>query len=118
MDAQAVDLSIAYDGSYYTICGAGGDLAEWENGYNDLMAKEGIGHPLAWFQTTGEAVNAFAAGLGQEVTNPFSDDLTILMFPIDGLHAGKLAIFKLMMQDRWFDDIVNNMTPAAEDDEA
>lgn len=28
----------AYQGSHYTICGAGGDLNAWVDGYNKLLA--------------------------------------------------------------------------------
>lgn len=101
------DLAKAYDGSYYTIEGAGGDLNEWVEGYEGLLAEEGIGKPVEWFTTTGAAVNLYA-----HPSNPndlYKFDLTFLMFPLDGLDIGKLAIFKIKMQDRWFDDIVQNM---------
>lgn len=98
----------AYEGSYYTILGAGGDLGEWVADYNKLLAEEGIGTPTSWSKTTGESINNYAATHG-EVTDPFKDDLTILTFPLDGLHVGKLALFRLRMEDRWFDDIIDNM---------
>ena len=28
--------------------------------------------------------------------------------PLAGLYMGRLAIFKILMSDRWFDDIVDN----------
>ena len=31
-----------------------------------------------------------------------------MAFPLDGLDVNKLAMFKLQMRDRWFDDIVDN----------
>ena len=54
----------AYQGSHYTILGAGGDLAEWVAGYNKLLAEEGIGTPVCWAQTTGENINNYAATRG------------------------------------------------------
>ena len=38
---------------------------------------------------------------------------------LDGLDVGKLAIFKLQMGDRWFDDVVDNdlRREAAKEDE-
>lgn len=33
----------------------------------------------------------------------------MLMFPLDGLNVGKLAMFKIRFGVRWFDDIVDNM---------
>jgi len=101
---NATELQKAYEGSYYAILGAGGDLAQWTEGYEGLLAEEGIGKPAEWFQTTGAAVNQFAGG-----SDPFEKDLTILLFPLDGLETGKLAMFKLRMEDRWFDDVVQNM---------
>ena len=106
----------AYQGSHYTICGAGGDLDEWVDGYNKLLAEEGIGTPVCWAQTTGENINNYAATRGT-VTDPFQDDLTVLTFPLDGLHVGKLAMFKLTMGDRWFDDVIDNMVTRATPDE-
>lgn len=70
----------AYQGSHYTICGAGGDLNEWVEGYNKLLAEEGIGTPTYWAQTTGENINNYAATHGT-VTDPFPADLTVLTFP-------------------------------------
>lgn len=110
------DLNVADKGSFYTICGAGGDLAEWVNGYEDLLEKAGIGKPRKWFRTTGADVNLFAmkkvGGLIRD-NDLFQNDLTILLFPLDGIVAGgKLALFKLQMQDRWFDDIIANMRQA------
>ncbi|MFN8048519.1 MAG: hypothetical protein U0P48_08090 [Ancrocorticia sp.] len=103
----------AYQGSHYTICGAGGDLNEWVEGYNKLLAEEGIGTPTYWAQTTGENINNYAATHGT-VTDPFPADLTVLTFPLEGLHLGKLALFRLRMEDRWFDDIIDNMTTTEE----
>ena len=40
--------------------------------------------------------------------NRYPDDITFLAFPLDGLDIGKLAMFKLKMGDRWFDDIIDN----------
>ena len=108
MTAPLTDLDPAYKGSYYTIPGAGGDLAEWTTGYEDLLAKENIGKPTVWYTTTGAAVNSYA-GEGVAARDQFPSDLTFLLFPLDGLNAGKLAMLKLAMADRWFDDIIDNM---------
>lgn len=108
----ADELSQAREGSYYTIVGVGGPLSEWLEGYEGLMAAAGIGKPQEWFQTTGGDVNLFATRAKNGPIHPddcFKNDLTILMFPLDGLDVGALAIFKMRMADRWFDDIVANM---------
>lgn len=101
------DLQKAYDGSYYTILGAGGSLDDWINGYEDLKEKAGIGKPTKWIQTTGGAINDYAKPTRSH--DAFHYGLVVLMFPLDGLNTGKLAIFKMQMEDRWFDDIVDNI---------
>lgn len=95
----------AYSGSYYTILGWDGSLEEWINGYCDLLDKEGIGKPEQFITFKGSDMNIHY-GLTDE--NAYRSDLNCLMFPLDGLDVGKLAFFKLRMQDRWFDDIVDN----------
>lgn len=102
------DLQKAYDGSYYFIGGAGGDLTEWVDGYNNLMAEQNVGKPVEWLQTTGAAINQFA-GESVHPKDQFPLDLTCLLFPLDTLNVGVLAIFKIQMQDRWFDDVIQNM---------
>ena len=99
------NLREAYNGSYYTILGAGGDLQEWVDGYNQMLAEEGIGKPTAWFYAKGAAVNKEFGLTGNET---FKARLTILFFPLDDLDIGRLAIFKLRMSDRWFDDVIDN----------
>lgn len=105
------DLQQAYDGSYYFIAGAGGDLQEWVNGYNEMLKEREIGEPVEWFQTTGAAVNHFAEHGGYWVSDQdhFPDDLPCLLFPLVGLEVGRLSMFKLLAQDRWFDDVIDNM---------
>lgn len=105
------DLAAAYEGSYYTIAGAGGDLMEWVNGYEQLLTEQGIGKPTRWISATGAQVNLFALSKGGVVHEKdlFKEDLTFLLFPLDGLHPGMLPLFKLGMQDRWFDDVIDNM---------
>lgn len=95
----------AYSESWYTITGVGGDLQEWKDGYTKLLEGAGIGTPLEFHTFTGRDYNEAFHTTG---ANRYPDDLTFLTFPLDGLHIGKLAMFKLQMQDRWFDDIVDN----------
>lgn len=112
------DLSNAYDHSYYAIAGCGGDLAEWTAGYERLLAEQGIGKPQEWITFTGAAVNQAAEAGGRYIIDPkdkFDNDLTFLAFPLNGLHIGKLAMFKLNMRDRWFDDIIDNMRRQCDD---
>lgn len=109
------NLSEAKNGSYYTIRGTGGDLDEWVNGYEKLMSDAGIGKPTAWFTTTGLAVNEYAQPARWQ--DAFAPDLTLLMFPLDGLVTGKLAMFRLQMGDVWFDDMIDNMSPTEAEEE-
>ena len=95
----------AYDGSYYTIVGCDGDLNEWTAGYRELLGERGIGKPKEFYTFKGADMNEH---YGLTDNNAYNDDLTFLMFPLDGLVVPKLAYFKLMAQDRWFDDIVDN----------
>ena len=95
----------AYEGSYYTIIGCGGDLEEWRKGYEKMLQDTGIGTPQEWFDFKGVEFNKEFNLTGD---NRYPDDLVFLCFPLDGLNVGALAMFKLRMGDRWFDDIVDN----------
>ena len=98
-------LRKAYDGSYYTIQGAGGDLQEWKDGYANMLAERGIGTITKWVEFQGKDMNTEFDLTGN---NRYPDRLHFLAFPLDGLDVNKLAIFKIQMGDRWFDDIVDN----------
>ena len=105
-------LKTAYDHSWYAIRAGGVGLDEWMDGYTELMGKVGMGAPLQWVTTTGREVNALAENGGEFEIAPrdrFPDDLTILLFEYDHKDMGKLAMFKLRMQDRWFDDAIDSM---------
>jgi len=109
---DVADLKAAYEGSYYFITGAGGDLSEWVSGYNGMLVEQEIGTPTEWLQTNGATVNNFAnqkKGGPIQYNDQFPGNLTCLLFPLTGLNGGRLAIFKLQMQDRWFDDVIQNM---------
>lgn len=113
---ETANLATAFEGSYYTILGAGGDLSDWTKGIAEFLDERGIGIPQKFFTTTGKDINAFAEARGEVAPDDhFPADLTVLMFPLDGLDGGKLAIFRLLAGDRWFDDVVNNMVAAADD---
>jgi len=110
------NLQAAFDGSFYTICGADNPI-EWVDGYEGLLAEREIGKPIRWYQTTGAAVNAYAATVAPvKAEDAFPADLTVLLFPLTGLESN-VALFKVQMQDRWFDDIVQNMRVDMEDAE-
>ena len=94
-----------YKESWYTIIGCGGELKEWKDGYNKLLNERGIGTPKEWIHFTGKEMNEEYDLKG---SNAYPDNLNFLAFSLEGLNIGKLAIFKLQAQDRWFDDIVDN----------
>lgn len=101
----SAELDAAYEGWYYTIVGAGGNLEDWKKGIQDLLTKENIGTITKWIDFKGKDMNDKYGLTGD---NRYPEDLTFLAFAIDGLDVGKLAIFKLRMGDRWFTDIVDN----------
>ena len=108
----AQGLPEAMDGSYYTIVGIGGSLDEWLSGYEELLLDNEIGKPQEWFTTTGAEVNLYAEHRRCGPIHPrdqFRSELLFLLFPLDGLHVGRLAVFRIKMQDRWFDDMIENM---------
>ena len=98
-------LRKAYEGSYYTIEGAGGDPKEWKDGFAEMLAERGIGSITKWIEFTGKDMNDEFHLTGK---NRYPDNFHFMAFPFDGLDVNKLAMFKLQMRDRWFDDIVDN----------
>ena len=98
-------FTAAYNGSFYTITGCGGNLDEWTNGYCRLLKEKGVGEPEGVITFRGKDMNMEYGLTGD---NAYPDGLTFLMFPLTGLNMGRLAIFKILMSDRWFDDIVDN----------
>lgn len=99
-------LRRAYEGSYYTITGCGGDLQVWKDGYDKLLENNGIGKPTEWIEFTGADMNYEFELSGSAA---YTNDLHFLAFPLTGLNVRKLAMLKLWMGDRWFDDIVENL---------
>ena len=111
-EIEVADLQKADAGSYYFIAGCGGPLEKWTEGLEEMLAERGIGKPVAWFQTTGAAVNLYATetkGGRIRENDKFPNDLTCLLFPLDELNVGALAMFKILAEDRWFDDVIANM---------
>lgn len=110
---ENADLDAAYNGSYYTIIGVSADeFDKWVNLYKDALAEAKIGEPVKWFIATAEAVNGHF-GLKPRKSDqypafPAGKDFNLLMFPLDGLNIGKLAMFKIANGDRWFDDVIDN----------
>lgn len=93
-----------YDNSAYTCTGCA-DPEEFAKGYTKYLKELGIGNVSTFYTFTGKQMNENYKLKG---TTRYPDDLKFLAFKIDGLDCGKLAIFKLRMEDRWFDDIVDN----------
>ena len=104
---RKANIKKADKGSMYTIVGAGGNVQEWVNGYHQLLDKAEIGKPVEWFISKGKDVNE---EFKLEGVHRFPEDLTFLFFPLDGLNLSELAMFRLRMKDRWFDDLIDNST--------
>lgn len=104
-DNREAMFNAAYNGSYYTIIGCGGNLNEWATGYRELLEERGIGTHKEFITFKGADMNKIYGLTGD---NSYNNELTFLMFPLDTLDVEKLAIFKLQACDRWFDDIVDN----------
>ena len=85
-------LEKAYNGSYYTIEGAGGNLDDWKAGYNELLAKEEIGHVDTWITFKGSDLNTWAKLTND---NAYPEDLTFLAFPLDVFCSRYSQIFLL-----------------------
>lgn len=100
-----VDFKKLYDGSWFTVEGAGGEIEEWQEGLQEMFDEEDIGTVQEWVTYSGEDMNKFFHLTGD---NAYPDDLPFLSFTLDGLDIGKLAMFKIRFGARWFDDIVDN----------
>ena len=99
------DFRKMYDGSWFTIEGAGGDLNEWKEGLQQMLDERGAGTIQEWATWKGSEMNEWGHLTGD---NAYPDDLTFLAFSLDGLEVGKLVPLKFMVGGRWFDDIVDN----------
>ena len=94
----------AYKGSYYTIVGVA-DEKEYKGGYQKIFDENNIGKVKEWYSFTGKDFNEM---YNPEGVNKFRPGVNFLVFPLDGLDINKLAILRLQMGDRWFDDMVDN----------
>ena len=93
------------DNSAFTVEGAGGNLDDWMQGLNKLLAENEIGQVDTFYTFSSKLMNDTYGFTGQ---NHYPDNLTFLCFKLDGLDVNKLAIFKLSFGARWLDDIVDN----------
>lgn len=100
-----VNFRKMYEGSWFTIIGAGGDINEWKEGLQNMLTEENIGTITEWATFKGIDYNSYYETTGD---NRYPDDITFLAFSIEGLNIGRLAMFKLRMGGRWFDDVVDN----------
>ena len=101
--------------SVYTITGAGGDIQEWMNGYDKLLREQNIGNPKKWMTFTGKQMNEC---FDLADAKRYENDVIFLAFPLDDLDMGKLTMFRLQMEDQWFDDIVANNAAHEDDSDA
>lgn len=97
-------LDELYEASAYTITGVK-DTDQFMKGYNDWLADLEIGQVDTFYSFTGKQMNKKYNLHGNVAYQP---NLHFLAFKLDGLNIPKLAMFKIRMEDRWFDDIVDN----------
>lgn len=105
----------AYNGSYFTVLGAGGPISDWTDGLTGMLAEEGMGEPKEFIVFSGKDMNRHYGLTG---TNAYDGSLTCVMFPLDGIDTVKLAMFKMAIGARWFDDIVDNNARREEEKKA
>ena len=98
-----------YDGSYCTMIGAGSTDGhkDWFDGINKALKEDKIGQIKTLYVFKGKDMDNFFGLTGD---NRYQDDLTFICFPLDGLDIGRLAMFKLKSELRWFDDICDNLS--------
>lgn len=104
-DNEYIILKSLVDSSAFTVEGAGGNLDDWMQGLNKLLAENEIGQVDTFYTFSGKLMNDMYGLTGK---NRYPDNFTFLCFKLDGLDVGKLAIFKLSFGARWLDDIVDN----------
>ena len=83
------------------------DFDELKNQINECLEEENIGTVKSenFFTYSGKDMNDYYHLTG---LNRYPDDLTFVSFLLDDLDIGKLAMFKLRIGARWFDDIIDN----------
>lgn len=97
-----------YNNSAFTFEGLGfDDFDELKDQINECLEEENIGTVKSenFFTYSGKDMNDYYHLTG---TNRYPDNLTFVSFLLDGLDIGKLAMFKLRIGARWYDDIVDN----------
>ncbi len=96
-----------YNNSAFTFEGLGfDDFDELKDQINECLEEENIGTVKSenFFTYSGKDMNDYYHLTG---TNRYPDNLTFVSFLLDGLDIGKLAMFKLRIGARWFDDITD-----------
>ena len=97
-----------YNKSAFTFEGLGFDnFDELKDQINETLEQENIGRVKSenFFTYKGKDMNDYYGLTG---SNRYPDDLTFVSFLFDGLDIGRLAMFKIRIGARWFDDIVSN----------
>ena len=104
IDANPDDLTYLYNTSAFTIEG----LTTDEGSMNQLMEmldKYDIKENPEIYVVKGSLMNRYY----NLIKDPYKDDLNIVSIPaVQFRNVSKLAIFKMKIGARWFDDIVDN----------
>ena len=102
----AEDLDRAYDHWYYTV------WADVKDENQEILIDEvetalthmSIATPKQWFIVDGKTINGkFGLRPGY-----IRNKAEYLMFGTEGMNIRDLAVFKLLSEDRWFTDIIDN----------
>lgn len=104
-DMGFVDMAqTLYDCSAFTFIGIAIE-SDTLHQINDCMVGAGLNYVDEFYTYTGNDMNKLYDLHGD---NRYPNDLHFLSFKNDNQDIGKLAMFKLRIGARWFDDIVDN----------
>lgn len=104
INANSKDLKHLYDTSAFTFVGLMTDDKNIQL-MLDSLKEYGLKDTPDIYVVEGSLMNSYY-GLTKD---PYPEDLHIVALPVDQFSdVGRLAIFKLRIGARWFDDIVDN----------
>ncbi len=117
--ATSLDLRKLYNDSSFTLLGICDELKEYEAIDNYLFETCWLKRPdeVEFYKCSWKAVNE---EFWLEWDNRFKDDLNFVFMPLrnfENWEIWRLAMIKLSIWARWFDDVINNSLPEDEADE-
>lgn len=107
--ATQEDLHMLYEGSAFTILWLLDNSKEYDSLENYLFEECWLHAPdeFVVYKASGESINHEFKLKGK---NKFPNDLNVVLLPLSNFNdeIGKLAIVKLQVWARRFDDVINN----------